>query len=202
MKKLLLISILLFALPLISQNFEFYHIGSITIDPFELGQTYDFAATEFILSNKSTIGKHYSFNLSDIIDPYLKDLSIEKRSNVIIIAEDMNGETQPFSYTDVSADYSMIPALLTFTKKIVSFPDTLIVGEDISNVHGLEIDKVEEFFNVLTKRRIFLQLKSISDDEKNRLFKTTSVIFPVDKTPNRWLTDLKAFHIYLYEGSK
>jgi len=198
MKKLIILFALLFAIPLASESPNLNHIYSIEIDPVELGQKYEFASTEFLLSNRTSIGKHYSFNLSDLIDPYLKDLSIEKRSNVIIIAEDMKGVTQPFTYPDISMEYSMIPALLSFTKKMVSFPDTLVVGEDHNSPSEIDIDKVEEFFNVLIKRRIYLQLKYISDSDKSKIFETTSLMFPVDKSTKRWLTDLKYLHIYLY----
>jgi hypothetical protein len=198
MKKIVILLALFIVMPLFSEGPALEHISSIKIDPFELGQKYEFASTEFLLSNRSSIGKHYSFNLSDIIDPNLKELSLEQRSNVIIIAEDKNGKTQPFTYPDISMEYSMIPALLTFTKKMVSFPDTLIVAQDNSDPSGVDMDAVEEFFNVLTKRRIYLQLKHISDDETARIFKTTSVMFPVDKSTDRWLTDLKYLHIYMY----
>jgi hypothetical protein len=198
MKKLIILLALFLAMPLISEGPNLEHLSSIKIEPFELGQKYEFASTEFLLSNRSSIGKHYSFNLSDIIDPYLKDLSFEQRSNVIIIAEDKQGTTQPFTYPDISMEYSMIPALLTFTKKMVSFPDTLIVAQDNGDPSGVDIDAVEEFFNVLTKRRIYLQLKHISEDDKAKIFKTTSVMFPVDKSTERWLTDLNYLHIYMY----
>ncbi len=198
MKKLILLLVLYFSMPAVSQSPDFNHIATINIDPWELGQKYEFASTEFLLSNRTSIGKHYAFNLSDIIDPYLKDLSVSKRSNVIIIAKDNSGNTLPFSYTEVSDEYSMMPALLTFTKKMVGMPDTLIVSDNPEGPSGLEINQVEEFFNVLTKRRIYLQLKFISADQKKQIFNTTTVIFPIDKTTNRWLTDLKEFDIYYY----
>ena len=185
-------------MPVESKDTSFQKLATIEIKPFELGQKYEFASTEFLLSNRQSIGKYYAFNLSDIIDPHLKDLSIEKRSNVIIIAENNDGKTQPFSYTDCSFQYSMIPGLLTFTKRVVGIPDTLDIGQDINDETGLEIEKVEEFFQVLTKRRLYLQLKYISEEEKAEIFKTTSIMFPVDKSTKRWLTDIKELHIYYY----
>ncbi len=174
-------------------------IATVNIKSLSLKKSIKFNSTEFRLASKKVIGKYYTFDLRDIVDPYLKNLSTSQRKNVFIIAEGSDGGSMAISYAETDPDLVSIAPLMIYGLVTGSVGDTVII-EDLDGVLiSPDMESVQEEFQIVAKQRLYLQMKQMPKGLRKRLFRKGTIIFPVDKSTGRWMTGIVNFRICLFD---
>ena len=61
----------------------------------------------------------------------------------------------------------------------------------------LKIKSVDSEIERAVDRRVYLQMKNVSDDDRDKVFKNRSLIFPEDQKTSRWISDLIDLKLYI-----
>ena len=168
-------------------------VATIPIDAKELLKNSQTVPTEFVLSNKKTVGKFNAIDIYEMLKPHLKALSAEISHNTIIVAETSTGETSTFSVAEIQPEISKLPAMLLLTSvgsqtgKIISVQDSSI------NKGRVDLSKLDALYSDMIRRRVGLQLQTT---QKIQALHPFSIIFPIDARNDRWLKDVKLLTIY------
>ncbi len=149
-------------------------------------------STEFYSKNKKMLGKFYSLELQDIIS-----LPTEiDTGSVLVELETDNGQSILCSYFELSKSMSLLPPLYLIDKVTGTTGDTIKISENIDgNIDYAELDKE---LKIATVKRVYCQVSKITKSSK-LVFKSGTVIFPMDICDRRWLTDVVRLKIYLFE---
>ncbi len=198
---LLPVAILLLSNMLYSQS-SFREIATINIKSLNLKKSIKFNTTEFRLASKKVMGKYYTFNFRDIIDPYLKNLSTTQRKNVFIIAETGGGSSMAISYSETDPDIVPIAPLMIYGKVTGSVGDTVIIKDIEGVLMSPELEAVQGEFQIVAKQRLYLQMKKMSKKQRKRIFRKGTIIFPVDKSDRRWMTGVIKFKVCIFDPAK
>ncbi len=198
MKRLILLFIvILMSFDLsIAQDLE--KIAEIKINTVELAKKVNFQSTKFIFRSKQSTGYHLAFDFADILKPYLKGLSKKDKLNLVIVAENENGESVTATYADIDMSLTSMPAVLIYHK--VAVKDSITLQEKNGKMDMSELD--EDIANLTTRRRIHLQIKRVPVAEKIRIMNDATLIFPKDINTERWINGIDLVKIYKYKSQR
>lgn len=193
MLKLILTIILLFfaSSQALFQN-QFHIIGKINLITEPIDNVTIHYPTEFILKNKKTIAKVYSMDLIELISKKIKHIEqINTRRAGLIIKDKYNNSTI-VSFSEILQDISVIPPMIIFKKVKGSIGDTIKIRD-----HGMgdfDFGAIDAELSKATKKKVYLQMNNLPT--KVNYFETISVVFPTDKSYNRWISDVQELILF------
>ncbi|MGA2298678.1 MAG: hypothetical protein ABSG15_14115 [FCB group bacterium] len=174
-----------------------FEIAKIKIDLGKFSSQYKSYTTEFYTASKKKIGKYLCFDLIDIIDKNIKQLSVTERKKLVIIPETSTGESIATTYNDYDINNRKITPMLIVGVIKGTVGDTAVI-EDFGGANSkLKIKSVDNEIQKAVERRVYLQMKNISDEDRDKIFINRSLIFPEDQNTSRWMTDLVDLKLYL-----
>ena len=182
---------------LFSQNIK--EIAIIELNHSDLEKKFQCYSTEFFSSAKKKVGSYYCFELKELLNEKIKHLTNQQRNNLIIIAENSNKESLVTTFFDFSDEIIKIQPLLISSKVTGSVGDTVKVRDIKGQIGKVDTYIVGEEFDIATKKRVYLQMKTISNENKLKIFRNGTIIFPQDQSYNRWITDVQRIKILLIE---
>ena len=197
-KSILLLTILIFLSAGNMSGGELREIATIEISIEKLLPSVKNYSTEIKLSNKKKLGDYYTYNVDEIIEPYIKDISDSLRKDIVVIAENSSGESVAASYSDFDKSTSFLPGILIYKKVTGSIGDSVRAFDKKDKKGEVDFKVIDEQLDIATKRIIYLQIKSMFSNEKNKLMMERTLIFPQDASAKRWITDVNKLHIYIY----
>ena len=156
---------------------------------------------KFQFSNGKTIGSYLGIPIIEEIDKMLKKNFIDAKTNSIIISFESNKNVKYYTYFDFFNEISAIPPYL-ITQQKVKFRagDTIRYqtksGRQTADMNLTELTE-QVFSTSITNVR--LQFNNMDAAIKQNIFSKTSLIFPIDKSPLRWLADIKRIKVYRVE---
>ena len=174
-------------------------IANIEINQEYLQKNFENQSTEFLTSNNKKIGSFYSYEINDIINKNIQNISKEKRNNLIIIAENNQNQSIATTYYDYSTQIIKLTPLLLSSKVTGIVGDTVRIGDAKGKKGVVDTYEVGKAFDIAVRKRIFLQIKSLKNEEKNNFFQNGTIIFPQDQSTERWLKNVSRIKIYLIE---
>jgi len=152
-------------------------------------------------SNKKNIGKFLCIESNKIIDSIVKISLIDslENKNIIIRIEGSNTVLN-YSYYDFSSNVNKITPYIILTKKAeYRYGDTInyFLKTDAQNSDA-DFSELDKQFNHSQVFNLFLQFPKLSDKEKYLFFdKGASLIFPLDISTARWISNPTRLKIYL-----
>ena len=155
----------------------------------------------FQFSNKKTIGSYIGIPVLAEIDNMLKMNSVDAKTTSIIISFESNNDVKYYTYFDFLNEISAIPPYL-ITQQKVKFRagDTLHYytkgGKQTADMDIAELTE-HAFSTIITNVR--LQFNSMEASMQQNIFSNSSLIFPIDQSPKRWLANIKKIKIYKIE---
>jgi len=196
MKKILILLVIISNV--ISAKAEnLFEIAKIKINTAELSSNLKYYATEFYTSSKKKISKNYCFDVYEIIESHIKQLTESERKRLIIIAESDKGETVVSTIFDYDKNYAKIPPLLIYKKVTIKPGDTIRI-KDKKGVKGMvDINELQDAVMLAVQRKIYLQMPNISASMLSKTFEDSSIVFPQDQTTVRWLGKISYIKLYM-----
>ncbi len=170
--------------------------GEIDLDPASLLKKIESKNIQFYTPGKKSIGKYQCFFIDEIIKDQFSKIEMGDYARIILIIESSDGSFQTATPADFDKDITPLMPVLIFDKKLGTVGDTV----DIEEIDGkLDFARVDEEFKKRVNLRLHLQIKKISDTIKKRYFRNGSIIFPMDISTSRWITDAIKIRIYKFE---
>jgi hypothetical protein len=179
----------------ISQTLD--EVASIDMDYTTLKAKYNYKTTEIMLANKKSMGKYTCFEMNDILAPYIKELKEQDKAQLIIISETSDGQQNVSSYYDFTENVNILVPFIIFQQQTGGIGDTVYIRDVPGHKGKVDTRLVDEEYNQAVLHRVYLQLKSVTKEEKDRIFKPGTIIFPQDKTPARWIGNVKRIRLLL-----
>jgi hypothetical protein len=155
----------------------------------------------FQYSGGKVIGSYIGIPIIEEIDKILKHKSIDAKTTSLLISFENNKSARYYTYFDFSNDITAIsPYLITQQKVKFKMGDTIQYqtqgGKQTTDMDLSEL--TEHAFSVIVTN-VKLQFKSMDITTQQNIFSKTSLIFPIDKSANRWFADVKWIKIYKIE---
>ncbi|OGU39612.1 MAG: hypothetical protein A2X61_11260 [Ignavibacteria bacterium GWB2_35_12] len=174
-----------------------YELAKINIDLNDINKNNKTKTVEFLTSSKKSIGKYICVDVNEIISENLKHLSEQEKCRLMIVAESSSGEAITSTYFDYDANNIKIPPILILNNVKGMVGDTIKVL-DVKGKKGIvDLSMVERELQKSIVERVYLQIKNITTDEKNKIFKSGSIVFPQDKATKRWIGSVSNIKIYI-----
>ena len=189
---------------IISINFgisqEFIKIAEVEINTGELAKITKYQSTQFIFKSKQKTDFHLTFDLMDIIKPYINNIETKDKPKLIFIFENPQGESVTAPYSEFDDLITNLPAVLMYDKKLKKIGDSLILGDKDGEVDFSELE--EQISQFTSKKRLHLQIKTIPVSEKKRMLQNATIIFPKDLNTERWINGIDKIKIFKYESDR
>lgn len=144
--------------------------------------------TEFILNNNREIAKVYSLDLIELIEEKIKKIKDVDSRNMGLLIEDKNGNLSLVSISEILQDISVIPPMIIFDKVRGSLGDTVKVQD--FGMGDLDLSAIDDELSAAIQKKIHLQMASIPEEARIKFFETISIVFPTDKSTQRWIHDV------------
>ncbi len=174
-----------------------YEIAKINIDLIDISKNHKTKTVEFLTSSKKSIGKFICVDLNEILSGSIKHLTEQEKIRLLIVAESLSEDAITSTYFDYDVNNIKIPPVLILRSVQGSVGDTIKVSDVKGKKGVVDLSMVEKELQKSIIERVFLQIKNISTDEKNRIFKSGSIVFPQDQTNKRWLGNVSNIKIYI-----
>lgn len=178
-----------------AQSTGFKFITSFEIKETEFKKNYEDKSTIYIEKSGQEIGKYHSFDFGKII---LDKIEIyHPKVNYLIIAENQS-EKRVYTFDDFNEDVNVLSPALIFEEITNTTGDTIVVPLQ-DDLEKLDLSFVDKELEAAIIERVQLQIQKLSISEKEKYFRSPSIIFPIDKSTKRWLSDVKRISIYELE---
>ena len=156
---------------------------------------------KFQFSTGKSIGTYLGIPVLVEINKILESNSVDPSTTSILVSFENNTEVKYYTYFDFLNEITAIPPYLIIQQKIKStLGDTVLYqtkgGKQATNMELSGLD--EQIFGGVVVN-VKLQFKSMDASEQQKIFSKTSLIFPVDKSPKQWLSDIKRIKVYRIE---
>ncbi|MDR0927352.1 MAG: hypothetical protein LBO69_06250 [Ignavibacteria bacterium] len=186
------ILILLLAVNLYSQELSL--IGEINVAKLNSA---DANKVNIKFANNKTLGSYLSFMPAKFIDSVLKQHSVTNTDNIIISIESPQA-IKYYTYNDFSKNVVAItPYIITSAKTIYRIGDTVdYITKGGSKDVSVDMSGMDAQVNNLLSTTVKLQFSKISEADKKQLFGSTSIIFPIDMSTHRWLSNITAIKVW------
>lgn len=172
---------------------QFQIIGKINLTAEPINNVTIYYPTEFILKNKKSVAKVYSMDLIELISKKIKNIELIETRRSGLIIKDKFQNTTIVSFSEILQDVSIIPPMIIFNKVKGSVGDTVKIQD--FGLGDLDFAAIDAELSQATKKRVQLQMSY--PPAKVDYFSTISVVFPTDKSYNRWICDVQ--EIILFE---
>ena len=174
-----------------------YEIAKININLNDINKNHKTKTVEFLTSSKKSIGKFICVDVNEIINGSIKHLTEQEKCRLLIVSESTSGEVITSTYFDYDANNIKIPPFLILNNVQGMVGDTIKVT-DVKGKKGIvDLSMVEKELQKSIVERVYLKIKSISQEDKNKIFKSGSIVFPQDQTNKRWLGKVSNIKIYI-----
>lgn len=154
-----------------------------------------------MLAKGKSLGQYLSIPLLDEIDAILNKHAIDPKTANVIVAGVSNTETKYYTYHDFDKDIAMLPPYLISQEKVSSkLYDTVhYYSRGGTNSADMDMKGLNRQVFGTTVINIRLQFNSINAALKQKMFSSFALLFPVDNSPKRWLSDIKSIKVFVIE---
>ncbi len=149
-------------------------------------------STEFYNSKNTFLGKYYSLPLQEIV----LQAGISDTNSIILEFESADGYSMLFTYDEISKSISAIPPVMLIDKVVGSVGDTVKISENEKGI--IDYADLDKELKIATVKKIYCQINKLTRPAK-LVFNSFSIIFPMDITDRRWMTNVVRLKIYLFE---
>lgn len=197
MKTLIIILIFICSAKFLNSADHPYELAKININLIDIIKNHKTKTVEFLTLSKKSIGKFICVDVNEIINSSIKHLTDQEKCRLLIVAETSTGESITSTYFDYDPNNIKISPLLILNSILGMTGDT-IKATDIKGKKGtVDLSIVEKELQRSIDERVFLQIKNISQEDKAKIFKSGSIVFPQDQTNKRWLSNVSNIKIYI-----
>ncbi|MCL2039559.1 MAG: hypothetical protein FWG85_03915 [Bacteroidetes bacterium] len=156
---------------------------------------------KFQFANGKSIGSYLGIPMIDEIVNMLNEASMDPTQHTLIISLENNQEKKYYTFFDFLNIVSAIsPYLITNEKVNFRKGDTIQYamkgGKQTADV---DFTGLTEHSNSLLVTNVKLQFNIMDAAIQKNIFSNISLIFPTDKSPTRWISDIKRIKIYKLE---
>jgi len=197
MRTLIIIIIYISSAILLQSADHPYELAKINIDLNDINKNHKTKTVEFLTSSKKSIGKYICVDVNEILSASIKHLTEQEKCRLLIVEESSNGEAITSTYFDYDVNNIKIPPVLILNSIQGMTGDTIKVTDVKGKKGVVDLSIVEKELQRSIVERIYLQIKSISLEDKNKIFKSGSIVFPQDQTNKRWLGNVSNIKIYI-----
>lgn len=156
-------------------------------------------------SNKRLVAEKFAVQPIFEIDKVLKEKNINTQNQNVLIAFETHTEKQFYSYYDFCQQVNTISPYIILQGNVqqragdtVNYYMKSGQGQGHSSSDADFTGLIAQLNNV-QKVNVHLQISKMTKDEQKKYFDKVSLIFPMDRATNRWLSDIKSIQIYLIE---
>ncbi|TAL69773.1 MAG: hypothetical protein EPN82_03895 [Bacteroidetes bacterium] len=174
-----------------------YELAKINVDLNEIGKNNKTKTVEFLSATKKSYGKYICVDINDIIAGSIKHLNEQEKCRLLIVAESSDSEAITSTYFDYDPNNTKLAPVLILKTVQGSVGDTIKVSDVKGKKGVVDLSMVEKELQKSIVERIYLQIKTISQGEKFRIFNSGSIVFPQDQTINRWIGKISNIKIYI-----
>ena len=156
---------------------------------------------KFLFANGKVIGSYIGIPIADEINKMLKDKSIDPKTTSLIISIESNNTKRYYTYFDFMGEIVPIPPYLITQQRVkYRIGDTVRYGmKGGKQSIDADISELDEQLFSLIVTNVRLQFNKMDATEQKNIFSNTSLIFPVDKSPIRWMSDVKRIRVFKIE---
>lgn len=197
MKYLLFIT-LLFAINITNSFGQMTKICEVKVNS-ELFAQLDKYSMQFYEKGNKFIKESQGVFLEQLIEKSIIKIDTNSPNSLLFIAYSTDSTKITFSYSDVSQEISKIPVILAGMNKVI-LPDTLKMFDVDLKMKESEFAKVDEVFTYIQKYKIKFQFplnKSQIADLKKKVFQNFFLVFPQDKSADRWIGNICKIEVYI-----
>lgn len=152
----------------------------------------DLASTEFTFANGSKTRHFFTLDLAKFIEAHFSKNQFKDEA-LLLAFEDNYGKTVYYSKHCFDSEIAVITPRLLLGGKVVALGDTLVF-EDAGNANLSDFAKdLSRYKKNIVREKIKLQ---IGKSNNSNYFQNGTLIFPIDKSPDRWLKNVKRIIIY------
>jgi hypothetical protein len=156
---------------------------------------------KFQFSTGKVIGSYLGIPILKEIDKILKSNFIDTKTTLLLISFENNKEIRYYTYFDFLDEVSAIPPyLITQQKGKFRKGDTIqYQTKNGKQTTDMDFSNLTEHIFSGVEVNVKLQFKSMDIADQQNIFSKISLIFPIDKSTKRWLSDIKTIKIYKIE---
>ena len=156
---------------------------------------------ELLGPKRLNLGSYQSIRLYDIISS-IPDVKSAQRASLVVVCEASDGRTCATSFAELDPAVVRMPALLLInpnTEKRNQL-DSFALSDKRDAKGKVDLSVLERRFSRVTRLRYMMNDVVVSAEERSQ-FPNLSMrlLFPYDRSPMRWLPDIKFIHVYVAE---
>lgn len=157
---------------------------------------HDSMRSAIIVTGKRELGKFYTIGIYALIEKHVEKLSPEDRSKALIICEAADGQHTTAALAEFDPAMAVVPAILLIGEAEATRRDSV----DIRDIEGMEgvvnLRQLHRETSKLVRERFRLPNCKLSDAEHKRARSAEMmVLFPADRSSQRWLNDVSRIHL-------
>ncbi|MFH1050066.1 MAG: hypothetical protein V1779_03935 [bacterium] len=201
MKRIIALIIVLLAINNFAEAQKFSKIAEIKINTDELSNTLQYQSTQLIFQSKQKTDFHYSYDVMDIIKPLIDTIKTKDKPKLVFVFENQLGQSVMAGYSEFDNLITSLPAVLMYGKELKKIGDSLLLGDNKDG--DVDMGELEEqFAQYGSKKRLHLQIKTITVAEKARILTDATIIFPKDLRTDRWISGVDKITIYKFTSDR
>lgn len=188
--------VIFFAIACASVAQDFEKIASIDFEKARRKYSGRVEGVEFCDARNRAVGKCKCANAADFALFFAGDAAKKyDADNLFIVFE---GESRIIVSLSESAEgASFFPPLIALGGgSSVGNVDSVVVNE---SGYGVDMEGLGAVIDNMVRRRIYLQIKNLDDNEK-KFFALGSLLFPADVSTRRWTKNIKKMTIYAIQS--
>lgn len=167
-------------------------ISSLDINQTDLSKLFPSHTIEFYTKCKTKIGKYRAIQLQDLIEGIIpKNQSLKN----IIVCMYSSTDTIINSYYEYKTNLHVLCPILILNE-VTSKVGEIVTIKDKTKQVQVDLAKVQIEYEKIIEERYYLQINKLTKDEKNNFFSKYSVIYPQDKSTERWIQTISYIKIY------
>ncbi len=151
-------------------------------------------------SNKQSLGTYLYLEPHKIIDSLVKFYDIKNVDNIVIAIEAINS-CKTYTYHDFSSKCNKLtPHVLLKQKSNYRIGDTITYyPKESKQTADMDLSQLDAQLNNCQIKNLQLQISSLPKEQKALFFGNYSLIFPLDISTSRWISDISKMKIYILE---
>ena len=156
---------------------------------------------ELLVQKRTSLGTFQSIRLYDIIS-VLPAVKSTHPASLIVVCESSDGRTCATSFAELDPALAKLPPLLLIGANTESGPrqDSLSLADRKGMKGTVDLAGLQKRFSSVTRLRYVMNDAELTGEERKQ-FRNLEMrlLFPYDRSPLRWLPDIKYIHVYIAE---
>jgi hypothetical protein len=152
----------------------------------------------FYTNDKKLLAKCSSFDISDIIDEYIKNFDFDSRKRLFLVAEN-DSTSSVYDYYGFTKEYSVMPAVLIYKPVRGLTGDTIRVYDKNNNPNDMDLSPFGKELERAPERKYYMPVSSLSKNQISEFFVRGTILFPQDANTKKWITNIRRIKIYFFE---